>query len=56
MDLSPKTLQDLIDYAAELCQTGQQAAADEICNNLLACPIKFYAGMGFAPVTLHANQ
>ena len=53
MDLSPKTLQDLIDYAAELCQTGQEAAADEIRNNLLACPIKYFEGMGFAPAPMH---
>lgn len=47
--MNPKTFQDLIDYVAELIEHGQQEAADEIRFNLLACQVKNYPGLGFAP-------
>ena len=49
MQMHPKTIQDLIDYVAELVESGQQEAADAISTGLLACPVKNYPGLGFAP-------
>lgn len=42
MQMTPKQIQDLIDYVAELIEHGQQEAADAISTGLLTCSAKNY--------------